>query len=96
MKQVTKDMNIREMVLMDEGIAEILMNAGMHCLGCMMSHFENLEQACAVHGIDADALVDQINEYLRQRVRHDCAQTLFRSASCGMWVGLVALWHMGS
>ena len=67
MKQVTKDMNIREMVLMDEGIAEILMNAGMHCLGCMMSHFENLEQACAVHGIDADALVDQINEYLKKQ-----------------------------
>ncbi|MBR0205425.1 MAG: DUF1858 domain-containing protein [Clostridia bacterium] len=64
MKQVTKDMNIREMVLMDEGIAQILMSAGMHCLGCMMSHFENLEQACAVHGIDADALVDEINEYL--------------------------------
>ena len=67
MKQVTKDMNIREMVLMDEGIAEMLMNAGMHCLGCMMSHFENLEQACAVHGIDADALVDQINEYLENK-----------------------------
>ncbi|MBQ3486774.1 MAG: DUF1858 domain-containing protein [Clostridia bacterium] len=67
MKQVTKDMNIREMVLMDEGIAEILMNAGMHCLGCMMSHFENLEQACAVHGIDADALVNQINEYLEAK-----------------------------
>ncbi len=64
MKQVTKDMNIREMVMMDEGIAEMLMNAGMHCLGCMMSHFENLEQACAVHGIDADALVNNINEYL--------------------------------
>ena len=64
MKEVTKDMNIREMVMMDEGIAAILMNAGMHCLGCMMSHFENLEQACAVHGIDADALVNEINEYL--------------------------------
>ena len=64
MKHVTKDMNIRELVMMDEGIAEILMGAGMHCLGCMMSHFENLEQACAVHGRDADALVDQINEYL--------------------------------
>ena len=64
MKQVAKDMNIREMVMMDEGIAEILMGAGMHCLGCMMSHFENLEQACAVHGIDADALVTEINEYL--------------------------------
>ena len=67
MKQVTKDMNIREMVLMDEGIAEMLMNAGMHCLGCMMSHFENLEQACAVHGIDADALVTEINEYLENK-----------------------------
>ncbi len=64
MKEVTKDMNIREMVMMDEGIAQILMGAGMHCLGCMMSHFENLEQACAVHGIDADALVAEINEYL--------------------------------
>jgi hybrid cluster-associated redox disulfide protein len=60
-------MNIREMVLMDEGIAELLMGAGMHCLGCMMSHFENLEQACAVHGIDADALVNQINEYLEAK-----------------------------
>ena len=67
MKQVAKDMNIREMVMMDEGIAEILMGAGMHCLGCMMSHFENLEQACAVHGIDADALVEQINEYLEAK-----------------------------
>lgn len=67
MKQVTKDMNIREMVMMDEGIAEILMGAGMHCLGCMMSHFENLEQACAVHGIDADALVAEINEYLEAK-----------------------------
>ncbi len=67
MKQVTKDMNIREMVMMDEGIAEILMSSGMHCLGCMMSHFENLEQACAVHGIDADALVNVINEYLEAK-----------------------------
>ena len=67
MKQVAKDMNIREMVMMDEGIAEILMGAGMHCLGCMMSHFENLEQACAVHGIDADALVTEINEYLEAK-----------------------------
>ena len=67
MKQVAKDMNIREMVMMDEGIAQILMGAGMHCLGCMMSHFENLEQACAVHGIDADALVTEINEYLEAK-----------------------------
>ena len=66
MKQVTKDMNIREMVLMDEGIAEILMGAGMHCLGGMMSHFENLEQACAVHGIPAEQVIEAINNKIAE------------------------------
>jgi hybrid cluster-associated redox disulfide protein len=40
--------------LTDEGTADILMNAGMHCLGCAMAHGESIEQACAVHGIDSD------------------------------------------
>lgn len=64
---ITKDMNIRKIIEIDMGLADILMDAGMHCLGCMMSHFENLEQACAVHGIDADALVDALNEYLENK-----------------------------
>lgn len=64
---ITKDMNIRKIIEIDEGLADILMDAGMHCLGCMMSHFENLEQACTVHGIDADALVDALNEYLENK-----------------------------
>lgn len=64
---ITKDMNIRKIVELDDGLADILMDAGMHCLGCAMSHFENLEQACAVHGIDVDALVDALNEYLENK-----------------------------
>lgn len=64
---ITKDMNIRKIVEMDDGLADILMDAGMHCLGCAMSHFENLEQACAVHGIDVDALVDALNEYMENK-----------------------------
>ena len=64
MKQVTKDMNIREMVLMDEGIAEILMNAGMHCLGCAAASEETVEEACLVHDIDPDAFVDAVNGFL--------------------------------
>ena len=40
------------------------MQSGMHCLGCVAAHTENLEQACEVHGIDADTLVKQINDYL--------------------------------
>ena len=42
--------------------AEILMEAGMHCLGCPASQAETLEEACEVHGIDADELISKINE----------------------------------
>lgn len=65
--EITKDMNIREIIAIDDGLADILINAGMHCLGCAMSHFENLEEACAVHGIDADALTEALNEYLANK-----------------------------
>ncbi len=41
--------------------ADILLEAGMHCLGCPASQAETLEEACAVHGIDVDELVKQLN-----------------------------------
>ena len=62
--RVTKDMTIQKVIEADEGTADILMDAGMHCLGCAMAHGETIEQACAVHGIDAGALVGKINDYL--------------------------------
>ena len=61
---VTKEMTIMEVIEQGEGIADILMDSGMHCLGCMMAHGETLEQACEVHGINADELIDEINNYL--------------------------------
>ena len=64
---ITKDMTIRQILEVDEDMAPILMASGMHCLGCIMAHTENLEQACAVHGIDADELVDVLNGYLENR-----------------------------
>ena len=64
---ITKDMTIQSILGVDEGLADILMASGMHCLGCIMAHSENLEQACAVHGIDADALVDALNAYLENK-----------------------------
>ena len=64
---VTKNMMIAEAIQVDEGIADILMQAGMGCIGCAMAHGENIEQACAVHGVDADALVQQINDYLASK-----------------------------
>lgn len=62
--QIDKDMTIQSVIEADEGIADILMDAGMHCLGCAMAHGESIEQACAVHGIDVDSLVSAVNEYL--------------------------------
>ena len=64
MAQVTKDMTIGEILRTNPQIAPILMEAGMHCLGCPSAQAESLEEAAMVHGIDSDELVTKINEYL--------------------------------
>lgn len=58
---ITKEMLIGEIVQKGEKYIEVLLGAGMHCLGCPASAGESLEEACAVHGIDADALVEELN-----------------------------------
>lgn len=64
---INKKMTIEEILRTDYGIANILMESGMHCLGCVMASGEDLEQACGVHGIDCDALVEKINAYLENK-----------------------------
>ena len=61
---IDKSMLIGQLIQVDEIIPNILMRAGMHCLGCPASQAESLEEACMVHGIDCDTLVSQINEVL--------------------------------
>ena len=61
---VSKDMTIGELIRADENVIPILLGAGMHCLGCPASQAETLEEAAMVHGIDADELVGQINDFL--------------------------------
>ena len=64
MAKVTKSMLIGELLTVDPNIAPILMRAGMHCLGCPSSQMESLEEAAMIHGLDADVLVAQINDFL--------------------------------
>ncbi|MBQ3427184.1 MAG: DUF1858 domain-containing protein [Clostridia bacterium] len=64
MAQVTKDTLIGEALQINLDIAPILMQAGMHCVGCPASQAESIEEACMVHGIDCDKLVKDINEFL--------------------------------
>ncbi|QEH68356.1 DUF1858 domain-containing protein [Cellulosilyticum sp. ST5] len=63
-KQITKDMVIGEILQVNQGVIPILMNAGMHCLGCPSSQMESLADACMVHGIDSDELVAELNAFL--------------------------------
>jgi hybrid cluster-associated redox disulfide protein len=62
--QINKDMTIAEALRVDRRTAPIFMQFGMHCLGCPSATGESIEDASAVHGIDADALVKALNEFL--------------------------------
>ncbi len=59
---ITKETLISEVLQINSDLAEILLGAGMHCLGCPAAAGESLEEACAVHGIDVDDLVVKLNE----------------------------------
>ena len=59
---ISKDMLIGEILEINEKYANILMEAGMHCLYCPASAGETLEEACSVHGIDVDELVERLNQ----------------------------------
>ena len=62
---VKNDTVIGDLLMADEGVAPILMSAGLHCLGCVMASGETVEEACVVHGIDCDSLVEELNNYLQ-------------------------------
>ncbi|MBO5929336.1 MAG: DUF1858 domain-containing protein [Clostridia bacterium] len=63
---ITKDMIIGDILDMDRTTAPYFLEMGMHCLGCPSARGETLEQACAVHGVDADELVEKINAHLEK------------------------------
>lgn len=58
----SKDTKIGEILEAAPEKAEILLEAGMHCLGCPASQGETLEEACDVHGIDVNELVEKLNK----------------------------------
>ena len=65
--QITKQTTMGEMLTYDRGIAMVLMQAGMHCIGCPSSIHESLEEACMVHGIDCDEVLANIQKYLESK-----------------------------
>lgn len=65
--EINKDMTIGEILREAPEVAPLLMNAGMHCLGCPASQGESLEEAAMVHGIDIDALMEYIGAELSKQ-----------------------------
>ncbi|MFT3984440.1 MAG: DUF1858 domain-containing protein [Lachnospiraceae bacterium] len=61
MAAIAKDMTIGEILRMNPNVAPVLMEAGMHCLGCPSAQGESLEEAAFVHGMDIDDLMAKIN-----------------------------------
>ena len=61
---VTKETIIGDLLDKEPGCAKFFFAIGMHCLGCPSARGESIEQACAVHGTDADELIAKINDFL--------------------------------
>ncbi len=64
MAKITKDTGIIEAVQAHPEIIEVFMNYGLGCIGCMAAHFETIGQGAGAHGIDVDALIEDINKVI--------------------------------
>ncbi|MBP3328113.1 MAG: DUF1858 domain-containing protein [Clostridia bacterium] len=64
---IDKDMLIGDILDADRETAQFFLNMGMHCLGCPSARGETLEMACAVHGVDVDEMVEEINTFLASK-----------------------------
>ncbi len=65
--EVTKNSVIGDVIDCDQETGKFFLEIGMHCLTCPVSRSETIEEACAVHGTDADALVARLNEYFSNK-----------------------------
>ena len=65
--QITKETIIGDILDADFNVAPYFLEIGMHCLGCPASRGESIEDACAVHGTDADALVQKLNAHFAEK-----------------------------
>ncbi len=64
---VTKKSIIGDVLDYEPDTAQFFFAIGMHCLGCPSARSEAIENACAVHGTNADELVAAINQFLETK-----------------------------
>ena len=64
--EITKDTVIGDILDADPSTAPLFLEIGMHCLGCPASRGEALWEACMVHGVDPETLVEKLNAHMAQ------------------------------
>lgn len=67
MAEITKDTILGDILDIAPEAAPAFLNIGMHCLGCPASRNETLEQACAVHGVNTEDLLAQVNQIVANK-----------------------------
>ena len=66
-QKITGKMSIGDCVQKHPETVEVFMKHGMHCLGCAVASFENIEQGACAHGIDTKKLVDDLNKSIEKK-----------------------------
>ena len=66
MAEFTKDTVISDVLAVAPESAPVFLSIGMHCLGCAMASGETIEEACAVHGVNVDAFIVALNDFVAQ------------------------------
>ncbi len=65
--EITKDTIIGDILDADFDAAPYFLEIGMHCLGCPASRGETIAQACEVHGVDPDSLIEKLNAHFNNK-----------------------------
>ena len=65
--EITRETVIADIVDFDPETAEVFMDCGMHCIDCPVSRMESIEEACEVHGVDPDELIENLKDYFEHK-----------------------------
>ena len=65
--EITRETVIGDIVDFDPETAEVFMDCGMHLIDCPVSRMESIEEACEVHGVDPDELIENLKDYFEHK-----------------------------
>jgi hydrid cluster protein-associated redox disulfide domain len=66
MAKITKDTGIIDAVQEHPEIIEVFQEYGLGCIGCMAANFETIGEGAGAHGLDVDALIEDINKKISE------------------------------